>query len=471
MTDTHFSFDVPPPTATAGPIEPHLVSSRTVARIAVVSAALLGDCALIGTVAILIGADDLWGFQVGDGGKLLVAAVPLYLFVAWACGAYRLETLRKGSASSLRALVSLSIACCLSFFAIFSVGPSAFLEQGGLIAPFAAAAPGLAALRWGVGTWLLSNGRNIEPDIILLGDDSVRTNQDRGATTQIDVRANAWRPLADSPSFLDDLSRTVGRADRIVLSFRTVEERLEWGRLMSDIGLRVEVLEPQLAEMKPLALGHLGSTPTLVISRDPLTIEERMMKRAFDLVLVGLVMPVALPLACILALLVRLDSPGPVLFVQKRIGVNNRYFSCLKFRTMRADLADEAGKHLTERNDPRITRIGSFLRRTSLDELPQLWNVLKGDMSIVGPRPHALGASAGGALYWEAVQGYWRRHSVKPGLTGLAQIRGYRGPTETISEIENRVAADLEYINSWSLWLDIKILFRTVKVLVHQNAF
>jgi lipopolysaccharide/colanic/teichoic acid biosynthesis glycosyltransferase len=138
---------------------------------------------------------------------------------------------------------------------------------------------------------------------------------------------------------------------------------------------------------------------------------------------------------------------------------------------MRSDAGDAVGRLSAERNDARITRIGRFLRRTSLDELPQLYNVLIGDMSLVGPRPHALESTAEGKYFWEAVDEYWSRHAVKPGITGLAQIRGFRGATESHRDIKERVASDLEYANSWSIWLDIKILLLTPLVLIHRNAY
>jgi lipopolysaccharide/colanic/teichoic acid biosynthesis glycosyltransferase len=135
------------------------------------------------------------------------------------------------------------------------------------------------------------------------------------------------------------------------------------------------------------------------------------------------------------------------------------------------DMRDPHANRLAARDDERVTRIGKFLRRTSLDELPQLWNVIRGDMSLVGPRPHALGASAEGELYWEAVPDYWTRHAMRPGITGLAQVRGLRGTTNTRSDIEKRVAADLEYINSWSMWQDLVILLQTIRVVFHNKAY
>jgi len=151
-----------------------------------------------------------------------------------------------------------------------------------------------------------------------------------------------------------------------------------------------------------------------------------------------------------------------VLFRQKRYGFNNQLIEIFKFRTMYHDACDANAEQLTRRHDPRVTRLGAFLRRTSLDELPQFINVLRGEMSIVGPRPHALAAKAGGLLYQDAVRHYDARHRVKPGITGWAQVNGWRGETITTEQIARRVEHDLFYIENWSLLLDLKIIFRTV---------
>jgi lipopolysaccharide/colanic/teichoic acid biosynthesis glycosyltransferase len=172
----------------------------------------------------------------------------------------------------------------------------------------------------------------------------------------------------------------------------------------------------------------------------------------------------------VLAAAIKLDSRGPVLFRQIRMGRGNRLFQMLKFRTMRWECSDVDGSRSAMRGDRRITRLGRFLRRTSLDELPQLLNVLWGDMSIVGPRPHALGTRAGDDLLWTIDDRYWDRHAIKPGLTGLAQVRGLRGATAAHSDLIERVDADLEYIHGWHVARDLAILLRTVTVLVHPNA-
>jgi lipopolysaccharide/colanic/teichoic acid biosynthesis glycosyltransferase len=174
----------------------------------------------------------------------------------------------------------------------------------------------------------------------------------------------------------------------------------------------------------------------------------------------------------VIAILIRLDSRGPVLFKQKRYGFNNRLITVYKFRTMYTDMTDANAERLATRDDPRVTRIGKFLRSTSLDEVPQLINVVLGDMSIVGPRPHAISAKAAGELYEEVVAEYAARHRVKPGITGWAQVNGWRGETDTVEKIRERVKCDLFYIDNWSLWLDIKILLMTAyAVLKRENAY
>jgi exopolysaccharide biosynthesis polyprenyl glycosylphosphotransferase len=195
-------------------------------------------------------------------------------------------------------------------------------------------------------------------------------------------------------------------------------------------------------------------------------------KRLIDIVGAALLVVIwAVPMLAI-ALAIHLESPGPILFRQKRIGYVNLPFETLKFRTMRHRAAPARTLRQTCRHDPRVTRVGEFLRRTSMDELPQLFNVLRGDMSLVGPRPHAPGTCAGGKPFEMVTPRYHSRHRVRPGMTGLAQVRGLRGETESEDQLLRRVESDLEYIETWSLWLDLTILLRTAKaVLGTQNAY
>ncbi|QDH36053.1 sugar transferase [Porphyrobacter sp. YT40] len=191
----------------------------------------------------------------------------------------------------------------------------------------------------------------------------------------------------------------------------------------------------------------------------------------FDVVVAGGALLALSPLLLVVAALIKLEDGGPVLFVQRRLGRGNQFFDMFKFRSMRAEKLDHAGERSASRDDDRVTRIGGFIRRTSIDELPQIINVLKGDMSIVGPRPHALGSRANNKYFWEVDRQYWQRHCLKPGLTGLAQVRGHRGATEVEKDLTDRLQSDLEYIAGWSLRRDIGIVLRTVMVLRHQNAY
>ncbi|HVM95657.1 MAG TPA: undecaprenyl-phosphate glucose phosphotransferase [Candidatus Acidoferrales bacterium] len=207
---------------------------------------------------------------------------------------------------------------------------------------------------------------------------------------------------------------------------------------------------------------HLGAVSLLNVVDRPLRDWHWIIKAAEDRILAVLILFMISPVMALIALLIKLDSPGPVFFKQKRYGFNNELIDVFKFRTMYHHAQDANAEQLTKRNDPRVTRLGSFLRRTSLDELPQFINVLRGEMSIVGPRPHALAAKAGQILYQEAVQCYDARHRVKPGITGWAQVNGWRGETETVEQIQKRVEHDLYYIEHWSVALDLKIIVRTI---------
>jgi Undecaprenyl-phosphate glucose phosphotransferase len=210
----------------------------------------------------------------------------------------------------------------------------------------------------------------------------------------------------------------------------------------------------------------IGGLPMFNVSQMPLTGWSPMIKRLEDVLLAGLALALLSPLMLAIACAIRLDSPGPVLFRQKRYGYNNRLIEVLKFRSMHHHQADAHAERQTTRDDPRVTRVGRFLRRFSLDELPQLLNVLGGSMSMVGPRPHASATKAGNVLFEDAVEEYAARHRVKPGITGLAQINGYRGETDTLEKIEKRVEHDLDYIEKWSIWLDFYILLRTIPAII-----
>jgi Undecaprenyl-phosphate glucose phosphotransferase len=226
-------------------------------------------------------------------------------------------------------------------------------------------------------------------------------------------------------------------------------------------------------QFRPRCYSYIGDVPVLDVFDRPIADWDVVMKWLFDKIIGGLILLCALPLMAVIAIAIKLDSRGPVLFKQRRYGFNNDLIEIYKFRSMYVDAADAAANKLVTKHDPRVTRVGRIIRKASLDELPQLFNVVfKGNLSLVGPRPHAINAKAEARLYAEAVDGYFARHRVKPGITGWAQINGWRGETNTHEKIQKRVEHDLYYIESWSLLFDLYILARTPFALLKtENAY
>ena len=242
------------------------------------------------------------------------------------------------------------------------------------------------------------------------------------------------------------------------------------GSLAVDVGIVPELP----SAMTACEVRQIGRNIVLGVGRRPLNDGQWLQKSIFDLIVASLLVLLLAPFLALVALLIRLDSPGPILFRQPRLGFNNNVFLVLKFRTMThaEDAASLNGSAQARLNDPRVTRVGKWLRKLSLDELPQLVNVLRGEMSLVGPRPHPLRTSVDGRLFQEVVRDYAARHRVLPGITGWAQVNGWRGETVRLEQIERRVEHDLFYIENWSLALDIRILLLTVaREIVSKHAF
>lgn len=215
-------------------------------------------------------------------------------------------------------------------------------------------------------------------------------------------------------------------------------------------------------------LYELNGMPLIALWEVPFTQVQYTLKRLFDIGFSAMALLFCIPILAIIILAIKLTSPGPVFFQQDRYGLNGRKIKVLKFRTMRVMENDQVVIQ-AKRNDPRVTSIGKFLRKTSLDELPQFINVLRGDMSVVGPRPHAVTHNE---LYRKKIQGYMLRHKIKPGITGWAQVNGSRGETDTLDKMQKRIDYDLEYLDNWSLWLDVRIIIKTVvAVFARQNAY
>jgi Undecaprenyl-phosphate glucose phosphotransferase len=275
----------------------------------------------------------------------------------------------------------------------------------------------------------------------------------------------------------DDLLRFARdvRIDDVILALpldaerrlKTLFEKLKGAAL--DLRLSVE---PIAERFQFHGMRYIGVAPVLEIADRPLKHWRAVVKWFEDQFIAALLLIAFAPLIAIVALLIKLDSRGPVLFVQQRFGFNNEVIPVLKFRTMYVDRGDPSGGQRTVQHDPRITRVGRVIRTLSIDELPQLFNVLHGEMSVVGPRPHPIAMKASDdALYGDAVARYFHRHRVKPGITGWAQVNGLRGEVDTLAKARARVAHDLYYIEHWSLWLDLKILLKTIVVAIYQPAY
>jgi Undecaprenyl-phosphate glucose phosphotransferase len=265
-----------------------------------------------------------------------------------------------------------------------------------------------------------------------------------------------------------------GHVDEIVIAIPSHASIriVELSRRFHPFAVSLRVLAPEGYEnFRVLDSRRYDDIGTFRVMGKPLDDVAVLVKRIEDVVIASACLLLTFPLLLVIALSIKLHSRGPVLFKQKRLGAHNLPFGLLKFRTMFVEQTDPLGQQLTRAGDPRITRVGRFLRMTSMDELPQLINVLRGEMSLVGPRPHALAANAAGVAYARAISDYPIRHRVKPGITGWAQVNGWRGETTTIEQIRKRVEHDLYYVENWSLTFDLLILGRTVfAVLSRANA-
>jgi Undecaprenyl-phosphate glucose phosphotransferase len=239
---------------------------------------------------------------------------------------------------------------------------------------------------------------------------------------------------------------------------------------LSSVSVDVAVIPPEAIHLAPdYRVQLLGELPVLTLWQRPVRDISGIVKRGEDLLIAGSLAILLSPVMVVTALLVKFSSPGRIFFIQPRIGFNNELIHVLKFRTMYADQSDIKAEKTTTADDPRVTPVGRWLRRLSLDELPQLFNVITGDMSLVGPRPHATHMKVGDRYYKDAVRGYAGRHRVKPGITGLAQVKGVRGEIRTIERAKLRVEYDKKYIETWSVWLDLAILFATFRAVVFDR--
>lgn len=394
--------------------------------------------------------------------------LPVFLTIALYNGAYSLATLERPATGMVRALSALGIALAIVVFIAFYSKASAELSRfayslGGIASALAMLwqrAQLRAFVRWRCGEQVVNQ---------LLIDDDGPSLELPGVPVLAAKQFGIAPDLAD-PAALDRIGIALRNVDQAIVSCPP-ERRSAWAMILKGANISGEVIDERVEEIGAIGARRAGGNGLLQVSIGPLGMRARAAKRLLDLTIAIGGLLVLSPLMLLVAIMIVLEDGGPAQFTQPRVGRANRFFTLYKFRSMRRSEGDQQGNLSTARNDLRITRVGRAIRRTSIDELPQLYNVLRGDMSIVGPRPHALGSLAGDKLFWEVDPRYWQRHALRPGMTGLAQVRGWRGATEVEGDLSGRLAADLEYVSGWSLRRDIAIIVATLRVLMHDRAY
>lgn len=431
-------------------------------------ALMVGDIvALIGGFvigALVIPRDDGVPHAVLQAQLLL----PIFLTVGLLNRSYSIGVLKDEATSISKALQALAIAALAMALLTY------FSKSGALYARlvFAAGLIGTAFLfvvirfamrgfvRWRCGSRV---------ENILVVDDG-GPPLDVPSAYHVEAVPSGFVPDLLDPQALDRLGQWFEPMDRVIVTCEP-DRREAWAMALKCLAVEGEVIDSTVETLGALGARRVGGQGLLLVSHRPLGLRDRALKRLLDLALAVPALVVLAPLMLVIAVLIRLEDGGPALFRQRRTGRASRFITIYNFRSMRLTASDRDGTRSASRQDERVTALGRIIRRTSIDELPQLINVVKGDMSLVGPRPHAIGSQAGDKLFWEVDARYWQRHTLKPGLTGLAQIRGYRGATDSESDLVNRLQADLEYLDGWSILRDLGIIFATLRVIVHDRAF
>jgi lipopolysaccharide/colanic/teichoic acid biosynthesis glycosyltransferase len=452
------------------PVETQVAPSLERRRLRAYLAMLVGDGVLLNLSFAL--AALIWEGVWWEPRAMLAAQamLPVFFTIALYNGSYGVTALGDWLFAARKALIALAVSAALiNFLGFYTKSNDDFsrasttlglLFTAVLMAAFRRLVPVLIQWRWG--------GRVTNRLVI----DDGGSDFDFDGAVRVSAAHHALDPGSHDPFMLDRLGKLLRNQDQVVVSCPR-ERREAWAFLLKSAGVYGEIVSEPAHSLGALGVHRyddLGCT-TLVVSTGPLGLRGRIVKRGFDVFVAGIGLVALSPLLAAVAVAIKLEDGGPVLFIQRRLGRGNQFFDMFKFRSMREEKLDQNGDRSASRDDDRITRIGAFIRRTSIDELPQLLNVLKGDMSIVGPRPHALGSRANNKYFWEVDRKYWQRHCLKPGLTGLAQVRGHRGATEQEKDLTDRLQSDLEYIDGWSIRRDIAIVLRTVMVLRHDNAY
>ena len=437
-------------------------------RLQVYLALLVADALAILAAYVFVGF--VYFGNWADPGVLLQAQllIPIYWTVAISNGAYAADSALSATIGARRCIVAMLAAAAIVVFLVFFLKSSENFSR--VISAFGPlAAVGALSMtrdqlvrlaRWRCGPTAVNQ--------LLLMDGGRRLELPHSYV--LDAREYDLVPDVGDPHALNRIGLFLTNMDRVIVSCAP-ERRGDWALVLKGVNVQAEIVDDEVVTLGAVGARRTADYGALIIAKGPLGLRNRLLKRGLDLALALTALVLLAPLLALVALAVKLEDRGPVLFVQRRLGRGNRFFAIYKFRSMRNADGDRAGDRSTVRDDDRVTRVGRLIRATSIDELPQLINVIKGEMSLVGPRPHALGSQAGDKLFWEIDQRYWQRHSLKPGLTGLAQVRGFRGATEFEEDLTERLQSDLEYLDGWTIWRDIAILAGTVRVMVHRNAF
>jgi polysaccharide biosynthesis protein PslA len=419
---------------------------------------------------LYLGTEVLRRFGFADTTVPAQLVLPIYFTIALYNGTYSLPSLKDWKTGTARALAALALSAALFNFIVFFVRLNTNYSRITFLLALVLTGLLMAGFRRTAGEVVRRRlGRN--PLNVLVIDDGGPVFE-LADTYRVNAAERGLRAALDDPHTLDLFARHVRNMDQVIVSCPP-ERRLEWAKVLKGAGVHGEVLSEFMHEVGALGVIHRSeiNSTTVLVSSGPLGLRARATKRLLDLAASLAALVVALPILAVAAAAIKLEDGGPVLFRQKRVGRRNQLFSIYKLRTMKVERTDGDGHRSASKDDDRVTRVGRLLRRTSIDELPQLFNVIRGDMSLVGPRPHATGSLAGEKLFWEIDQRYWQRHSLRPGLTGLAQVRGFRGATDHEGDLTSRLQSDLEYINGWTIWRDVRILLATALVLFHDRAF
>jgi exopolysaccharide biosynthesis polyprenyl glycosylphosphotransferase len=437
-------------------------------RISLYSLLFLTDAALIAVAFLAAGTIRLGSPFEQQSLRTLAVMIPTFVAIAAHNGAYSMKSLQRaphGAAKVVEALAyATAVAIALLFYMKVSVQFSRqiFAMGTGLAVVLAVAG------RFATGRFIQRRHGGTFVNRLVIAD-GVDLPALKGEVV-VSARALGIAPEEDDPAALDRLGHVLQDCDAVVIACAP-SLRAKWSHALKAAAVNVEIITPELDQFQAIGLGEFNGQRTLLVSARPLNVRDRLLKRALDLVVGISALLILSPVMVLIGFAIAAESGGPVLFRQQRVGWNNRLFHLLKFRSFSNGCADPNGDRSVGRVDDRLTRVGRFIRRTSLDELPQLLNVIAGHMSIVGPRPHALGSTAEDALFWKIDSRYFHRHVVKPGMTGLAQVRGFRGATVRQDDLTNRLQSDLEYLCEWTIWRDLKIILATFGVILHPNAF